>query len=337
MRKIITVLLFSVLTVNLFSQAKSCDKTIINKSYTYASIYGALTALIDKPSKANYFSDDFFNDLLKKIILDKKFSDKEKVQLFYLMQKKIGYAFSGVSYLAPNQNYFATHEGKVYTYQKTRLSLKSLNYDPAAFLKLAETYRTSDAILSSNAVLLATLLNADSAVKKLRVFTKESVIKESKNPNIFNHYVCLSASIIQDSSVVKNLVKNLVTFNVNEMVEDALCALYAKVNPLSLIKTYLLSEKNERHGLAIQTAVCIMYTKLPEAAFKPNLESITKAVNEKWKKDILVNILDKKYDFNYSLTSTTKVVTKVWDGVTVQPCPEGILIVTGNFSEFDEN
>src|SRR4051812_10813530 len=101
MRNIYPVLLFSILTFNLFSQNKTCDKGAINKSYSHASIYGALTTLIDKPSKANYFGDDFFNDLLQKIVLDKKFSDKEKVQLFYLMQKKIGYAFSGVAYLAP--------------------------------------------------------------------------------------------------------------------------------------------------------------------------------------------------------------------------------------------
>lgn len=337
MRKLYPVLLLLFFAVPVFSQSKICDKNVINKSYSYSSVYGALKILIDKPSKADYFSDDFFNDLLQKIILDVKFSDKEKVQLFYLMQKKIGYAFSGVAYLPPKQNYFLNHQGKVYTYQKTALSLKHLNYNPAPFLKIAETYRTSDAILASNALLLATLLNSDSAVKKLRTFTKENVIKEAKNALIFNHYVCLSAALVQDSIIVKNLIKNVSGFSSNEWVEDALCALYAKTNPLSVIKNYLLSEKNEAHALAIQTAVCIISEKAPEAAFAPNIENIRKACNEKWKKEIFTNILDKKYQDKYSLTSATTMVTKVWERVAVQNCPEGLLITSGTFTEFDEN
>ena len=340
MRKISLLLLFlfSTLIFTGFSQGnKNGDKATLGKTYSYGSVYAGLRNMIDKPNKSNYFSDDFFNDLLKKILQDPKFSDKEKIQLFYLMQKKIGYAFSGISYLPPQQNYFTNHTGKVYTYQKTQVSLKGLNYNPAAFLKIAETYRTSDALLSANALLLASLINPDSAVKKLQFFTKGNVIKEAKNGAIFNHYACLSAALAQDSIVVKNLTKNLNTFTSKEWIEDVLCALYAKSNPLSLIKQYIINEKNERNGLAIQTALCVLAGKIPEPSFERSLQGIEKSVNEKWKKDILNNVLAKKYLFDYSLASNDKVTTKVWEGFTVQVYNDGVLITNGIFTEFDEN
>jgi len=337
MHKLYFTSLLSVLTLIGVSQVRLCNKDVIGKTYSYGSIYGSLKGLVDKPSKENYFNDEFFNDLLVKLLQDKKFSEKEKVQMFYLMQKKIGYAFAGASYLPPEQNYFASHQGKVYTYQKMSVSLKSAGVSPSPYLKIAETYRTSDAILSANALLLATLINPDSALKKLHTLSKDHVIKEAKNANIFNHYVCMSASLVQDSIVVKNLVKNLGSFTVNEWIEDDLCALYAKSNPLSLLKTYLMSEKNEKNGLAIQTALDVIIEKAPKASFENTVKSLRSIMSEKWKKDILGNMLDNKYQANYSLCNPKKVVTKVWDGVTVQSCPDGLLITNSALTEFDEN
>lgn len=337
MKKACFVVLGLLLASKLVPQAKTCGKSATEKAYSYTVIYGGIKALIDKPLAANFFKDDYFNDLLRNIVLDKKFSDKEKVQMFYLMQKKIGYAFSGVSYLPPEQNYFNNHQGKVYTYQKTLSALKGIDYNAAAFFRIAETYRTTDAILASNALLLGTLISPDSAVKKLEFFTRDNVIKEAKNPNVFNHYVCLSASLVQDSIVVKNLLKDLESFTSNEWIEDVLCTLYSKSNPLAQIKTYIQNEKNEKNGLAIQTALSILYTKLSEATYDGVVQRIHKSLTEKWKKDIVASIMDRKYPYNYSLASPTKIVTKVWEGVSVQPCPDGLLIVNGTLTEFDAN
>ena len=78
---------------------------------------------------------------------------------------------------------------------------------------------------------------------------------------------------------------------------------------------------------------------MPEASYETSLKDILKSISEKekWKKDILKNMLDKKYSFNYSLANNDKIVTKVWDGVTAQQFANGLLISNGTLTEFDEN
>lgn len=340
MRKISFLILSFVFFTKSFSQnTKSCDKSVIDKTYSYSSIHGSLRVMINKVPKEKLFDDAFFNDLLKNIVDDVKFSDKEKVQLFYLMQKKIGFAFSGVAFIPPKQNYFMNHNGKVYTFQKTHVVLKTAKAKSKTFLNIAETYRVSDAILAGNALLLATLINPDSVVKKLHAYTKESVIMQSKNANIFNHYVCMSASLVKDSIITKNLIANLEKNASPEMKEDWLCALYSKVNPLSTLQKYILNEKEAKNALAVQTAVCIIYDKVPETSFEKSVNNILKSISEKekWKQDILKNALSKKYPFNYSLANNDKIVTKVWEGVLAEQFSNGLLITNGALTEIDED
>ncbi|MBX3162856.1 MAG: hypothetical protein KF900_00085 [Bacteroidetes bacterium] len=323
-----------------FSQTvKPCDKEVLNKTYTYANIDGILRNIISKVPQEKLFGDDYFNNLLKTIVDDRKLSEKEKVQLFYLMQKKIGFAFSGVAFIPPKQNYFMNHSGRVYTFQKTHAVLTTINAKAQVYLDIAETQRSSDALLAGNALLLATLISPETSAKKLRTYTKETVIKQSKNANVFNHYVCMSASLVQDSVIVKNLIANLEKSASAEMKEDWLCALYSKINPLITLQKYILGEKDKRNALAIQTALCIIYDKVPETSYATSLKSILNAIPEKeeWKQELLKNVWSKKYPYNYSLANNEKLISKIWEGVSVQQCSEGYLITNGALTEIDED
>jgi hypothetical protein len=310
--KIIAILLISFFAKG-YSQVpvREFNKLTFSKTYAQVEINKSLRDFIDQAGKEEYFNDDFFNNQLKAIVQNQNYSEKDKALLFYLMQKKIGFAFYGSAYIPPKQNYFSHHLGKVYIYQKTKLSLKDLNYDVANLLALVDSNRNKDAILASSALLLATLLNTDNVGKKLEYYSQEAIISQSKNPEIFNHFVCLTSSMIQDSIIVRNLNHNLMAFTSNSQIEDVLCAIYSKKNPVTTIKTYILNEKNPKNELAIQTALCALADKVPPAAFQQSVKVLIASSHEKWKTDLFKNISANKIPYNYALSSNDLLVTKV--------------------------
>ena len=93
MKNITLIFLFLLLSIKSYSQGRPINKLTLETTYSYVEIHKSLRDLIEQADKSSYFDDAFFNSLLKKIILDKQFTDEEKVQLFYLMQKKLGFAF----------------------------------------------------------------------------------------------------------------------------------------------------------------------------------------------------------------------------------------------------
>ena len=331
------LILFSTLSLNLFCQVRNINKLTLETTYSWVEIHQSLRDLIDKADRSSYFDDDFFNSTLKKIIQDKQFSDKEKVQLFYLMQKKLGFAFVGLNYLPPKQNYFMFHTGEAITWDKTCSTLKDLNYNIRNFMTLVDSNLKRDAILSSNALLLATLLNPDSAAKKLEYYSQAEIILQSKNPDIFNHYICQSTAVKQSPVIVANLVKNIMTFKTETFIEDAFCALYAKNNPVRTIKTYILQEQNPENELAIQTALCALEAKVPAATFEKSVKSLVSESKEKWKKDLCKAIAASKIPFNYNLANKEQIVTKTWEGVTLSIYKDGVLLSNGALLEFDPN
>lgn len=337
MKKIILVFLFVSIFMEGFSQGRPINKLTLETTYSYVGISKGLRDIIEQPEKSSYFDDEFFNNMLKKIVLDKQFGDKEKVQLFYLMQKKLGFAFVGVNYLPPKQNYFNFFMGEVLTCHKTRMSLRELKYDPTSLLALVDSTWKRDPILASNALLLATILNSESSASTLEKYSQGEMILQAKNPDIFNHYLCLSAAIKQDTVITTNLVKNTTFFKSENYIEDAFCALYAKNNSVSTIKTYILQEQNPQNDLAIQTALSALSSKVPPATFEKSVKSFIDEAKEKWKKDLCKNILTNKTPYNYSIADAELVVTKKWEGVTLSLYTDGALMTNGTLLEFDPN
>jgi len=307
-----------------FSQGRPINKLTLETTYSYTQIHKAIRDIVDQPDKSSYFDDEFFNSMLKKILTDKQFTEKERVQIFYLMQKKLGFAFIGVSYLPPKQNYFSFFSGKVITWQKTRSMLKELHYDPTGLLAIVDSSRTRDAVLASNALLLATIVSPEGVQSKLEQYSQYDMILKSKNADIFNHYVCLSAAIKQDTIVTDNLAKNLMTFKSEPILEDILCAMYSKNNFVATIKDYLVKEQNPQNELAIETALGALYSRVPPATFEKSVKGFLSEEKEKWKKDIYKNILAKKILNNYSIANAELLVIKKWDYVHSANIPMGL-------------
>lgn len=338
MKKTIIILpLILFLTSQGFSQTRPVNTLNLQNSYSYSKIHKSLRDLVDQAERSSYFDDAFFNALLKKIVSDKQFSEKEKVQIFYLMQKKLSFAFVGVAYLPPKQNYFNFFMGESITWQKTALNLKELHYDVTGLLALVSSEQKSDPVVASNALLLATILNPDSSLSKLEYYSRAELIAEFENPDIFNHHLCLSAAIKQNEIIATNLASNILNFKKEMQIEDALCALYTKNNPVGTIKDYILQEQNVENDLAIETALCALQNKVPQATFEKSLKNFIDECNEKWKKELLKKILGNKIPFNYSLADKEQIVNKVWEEVTLSLYTDGALITDKNLMEFDPN
>ncbi|WP_317898983.1 hypothetical protein [Aurantibacillus circumpalustris] len=318
-------------------QVRPINKLTLETTYSYTEIDKKLRDVIDEADKPSYFDDAFFNSLLKRIVSDKQYSDKEKTQLFYLMHKKLGFAFVGVNYLPPKQNYFTFFLGEVITLQKTAFLLRSLNYNVNELLVIVDSTAKRDAVIASNALLLATVLNPKAVLEKLHKYSLGEEIQSVKHPDIFNHYVCLSAAISQDTIITANLISNILGFKTEAQIEDALCALYAKNNPVSTIKDYIMGENNPENNLAIQTALCALAVKVPEATFEKSVKSFAKEASEKWKKDLFKDLASNKTPFNYSISDPEQIVTKKWEGIVLSFYTDGGLISNGNLLEFDPN
>jgi hypothetical protein len=317
------------------AQVREINKLTLQKAYTEKEIAGPLKSLVNQSNKESYFHDDFFNGQLKKFMKDKHLTEKDRVHLYYLMLKKIGYAFVGVEYIPPALNYYSYHAGKVEVFVKTRTALKDLDYDVTGLCALVDSNRTKDIILSSNAILLATILNPAKMGARLENWSKPEIVNSAVNPAIFHHYVCLATSLVQTPAIVRNLQTCLANCKSEAMMEDVFCALYSKNNPVSIIKEYILKEHNQHNELVIQTALCALHLKVPEASFRQSVLELIKSSKDEWKTKMFQAILDGKIPHNYAMSHAENVVTKSWEGVQVSNYLEGNLIITKGVIEFD--
>jgi hypothetical protein len=321
----------------LYCQGRNINKLTLETTYSYSEIHKSLRDLVDNVKKEDFFKDEFFNNMLMKILQDKQFTYKEKVQLFYLMQKKLGYAFVGINYLPPKQNYFIFHLSKIQVLERTKNDLKALKLDPSMYILMADSHKTNDPIIASNALLIAALINTDKTLIKLRQASETQNIIKSKNPVIYNHYLCLSSALVQDSIVTRNLKKNIFEFKEEGMIEDAICAFYSKPNPVGPIKEILIKEKNPNNDLVILTAICALHTKISENSFQQAVKNLSNFMSEKWKVDLLTKVADGAIPFNYPLTKADQLAAKVWDFVQVTYYNDGALISNNTLLEFDPN
>ncbi len=337
MKKKLLLTVCSLAWLATFSQSRPINKMTMQTTYSQVDIEKSTREYVDAQKREDYFKDEFFNAFLAKTLQDPAFTARQKVQVFYLMLKKIGYSFAGVNYLPPKQNYFIFHLSKISVLEKTQNVLQSAKLDVSPILALADELKTNDPIISANALLLSMLMDRDKTTKLLQKISQPGVTKKSKNPAIINHYVCLSASLTNDSSVRANLRASLFSFKQEAMLEDLFCAIYSKQAPLGDIKDYILQETNEQNDLVIETAACILQTRISAAAYVQNLKTISGLAVEPWKKTLLNDLANNKFPYTYALTSDNQLVPKVWDGVQMSLYTDGTLISNNALLEFEPN
>lgn len=335
--KYFSCLLGLVFTLHLSAQVRPINKNTLNNTYTVKQIPAGLVATIDATVRAEYFKDDFYNTTLSGILSNSKYTTREKTWLFYLMQKRIGYGFVGVEYLPPDLNYYDFMSGKIKVYTATRQSLAAIKGDPKPFIALGDSLMATDVVLAGNAYLLAQLLDSKTTNHHLTQLLASGKLLTNKFGFVLNHYVCIALAIAQDDKNADVLKKCLDTYSHPEMIEDVFCALYSRQAPVALIRKYILREVDPKNEVAIQTALCALAAKVPEASFKESLTSLSKEVKEEWKKKIIERALNNGEIQLYMLTKKDQVVIKIWKGVEFTEYTDGHFVFINGFMEFDAN
>lgn len=335
--KLITCLLVAMCSIQIHAQVRPINKNTLNNTYTVKQIPSKLQAVIEATPRAEYFKDSFYNSTLSAFIFNPAYSHREKVWLFYLMQKKLGYGLVGVEYLPPDINYYDFMAGKAKLYIATKQTLHQSKTDAKAFVALGDSVLNSDVILACNAYLLAQLIDSKSTNTHLLQLISSGKVAAHQYAFIVNHYLCLALAISQDDKNTNVLKKCLETYTHPEMIEDVLCALYVKQAPVSLIKNYILREVNPKNEVAIQTALCALAAKVPEASFKESLNSLSKEVKEDWKKKIIDRALSNGEIQLYMLTKKDQIVIKLWQGVEFTEYADGQFVFIKGLMEFDPN
>jgi hypothetical protein len=298
-----------------------------------ASIAGAGQATEDDESKAPSFpidaeakafvgrfdrtelvKDDVFVKALKELA-GTKLSPEAKADAFALMQERIGWLFVGAARLFPKYGYAQSVAMILSTYFKYQDALPA-GLDVAPLLELSRTARVQHPLRSSNALLLATILNHKAAKDVVSKAIDAEAIKKAPVPAIDLHNLCLAAPLVRDPAVVSKLMDLLPGIDSEESREDVIAA-------TSIFEDDTLRDKVEQFvrrrfpgsfDNSDQTALIVLANVSPRDHFRTFYKSLGDLTKDK--KDVARLSEFWNSGFRDRLTSDdpAKTPLKIWDG-----------------------
>ena len=186
---------------------------------------------------------------------------------------------------------------------------------------------------SSNALLLAALLDPKTTKKQIEVFLKYETIMNAQVPDILLHHVCLASVLTKDLKTVSQLANFLNKDLTEEGSEDVLCTMGIFTSKTFINRTirFLKNFENMEHDLTAETAMVILRKRLDENDFQ---KIMAKLLN--------TNIKLKKI---YEALRNNKFITirkmdeknfyKSWDDFDIVIYEDGMLIKYKNkFADF---
>lgn len=138
---------------------------------------------------------------------------------FALLQRQLGWLFSGAVRVFPKLGYAETQAQVLTTYFQYQEQLpKDLKVGP--LLDLARTARAAHPLRGSNALLLATILNHNAAQEAVTKAIDLKLVESAPVPAIDLHNLCLAAALTRDPRVVAALLAFLPKIESEESRED---------------------------------------------------------------------------------------------------------------------
>lgn len=279
--------------------------------------------------------DDYFLKNLSEILKRDDFTEDDKVDVFYLMLKKIKWSFSGVLDIPPKYDYrmlFNNYAGIFVSYQKF---LKSLNYNGKGLLEIAKRDYKSNVMHASNALLLAAILDPQSFIQDISFFLDFRHIQESQFADIFLHYICLATTLTLKLEYVLQLSDFLNQEISEEAKEDLLCSLSIYALPESMKRVFVFLAKPHESGedLAVETGMIVLNKRTPPQYFQQMKEQLME-VNPDLKKSFAEL---EKNNFTSCITQKQGTFLKTWDDVDITLYDDGMFISYKNkFTDFIE-
>jgi len=280
-------------------------------------------------------NDEYFIQCLRSILDDTTLSDEEKIYGFYLLQKKIGWAFCGTAYIPSRKNYCMVFSGYVGVYAKTRQKLEPMNYDVASFCRIAQKNLSTNSVLSANAIFLASMLNPKASQKDLRELLDYKSVQSAQVPDIMNHYLCL-ASIFTIGDQVERLGRNLELISSEEAKEDIICILhvYQDQEAWEPIKRFMSTVTDSHYGTALETAFFALMRRMQKEEFQLMIDDLILRSVDSWKKGTLIKLMNNEIPYYSSGSKPDQNFIKVWDSFNITIYDDAYLIsYKGHFKE----
>lgn len=293
-------------------------------------------ASVAKHSGRALGDDSYFIETLRGFLMSRDLSDEEKAWAFYLMQKKIGWAFGGFVHIPAGFNYYKVFTSHAGFYYQVHRELRSLDYDVRPFLRIAKARYRDNVMLAANALLLGAVLNPSAARGDLYDFLDYEVLKGAQVPDILNHYLCLGVVFAMTPEAAEKLGRNLIRLPSEEAKEDVISVLgmYENRAGWEYIRGYVITESEPRRSQAVETGLFVLKRRLEREELDALSQSLRRDSSNPWKTRVLDRLTQSTFPGEFEDRKKGSWM-KIWDPFSVGVFDNGILMSTdNNFKEF---
>jgi quinoprotein glucose dehydrogenase len=288
----------------------------LDKKPSFA-IEPAALAYVGKFDRMALFKDETFVRALKDLAAS-DLSPAAKADAFALMLERIGWLFVGAARLFPGRGYAETQAMIVTTLVEYEQKMpKGLEVRP--LLELARTARNDHPLRSSNALLLATILNREAAKDAVRKAIDLKAIEAAQVPAIDLHNLSLAAALTADPKLVGELVALLPKIHSEESREDliAITLNYRTDELRGQIEQFVRTQFPALFDNSVQTALIVLAHVGPPNHFRDFYKSLGDLNKDKKDIDLLRKFWDRGFRDRLQPDEQALSPLKIWDGFTL--------------------
>jgi hypothetical protein len=282
---------------------------------------------VAKHTREELSRDDVFVAVLQDLAKS-DLSPRSKADAFALMQERIGWLFAGTARLFPNLGYFQTQTMILSTYFGYQQKMPP-EFEVGPLLAFAKESRGNHPLRSSNALLLAIILNRAAAHDAVIKAIDAKLISSAMVPAIDLHNLSMAAALTGDPKVVARAVALLPGIESEESREDLLAAtgIYRNDELREAVEKFLRERFPASFDNSVQTALMVLAHAGPADHFREFYKSLGKDPDGI---DKLRKFWDSGFRDPLQSDDPKRKSLKTWDGFTVNLEKEGAWITFGD-------
>lgn len=231
--------------------------------------------------------DEFFLATLRRLLDDEGWTAAERVDAFYLMQRKIGMGFTGWADLPPRWGYGDVFWRRADIFDAYRAALSDLEIDGRAYVAVARDSYREHPVRMGNALLLTALLDRRATQGVLDILTDPHRLAGSPVPPIAVHYLALSAAVSGDRRRVAALGPLLAEVPFEESREDLIYALaYRTAGPevLAVFEAHVAASAQRGFDLSTGAALTALHRQLDHDDYRQaHMRAMAASDDEAWR------------------------------------------------------
>ena len=276
----------------------------------------AAEAFIGKFDRTALLKDEVFIKALEDLAKS-DLSPAAKADAFALMQQRVGWLFVGAARLFPGQSYAQTQALVLTTFFEYQQKMpKGLEVGP--LLELVRTSRADHPLRASNAILLAVILNRESAKDAVGKMIDLKAIEAAPVPAIDLHNVGLAAALAVDPKIVAAAVDLLPKIESEESREDliVITSIFRDDALRGKIEQFARSRFPASFDNSVQTALIVLAHAGPPDHFRDFYKSLGDLTKDKKDIELLRKFWDSGFRDRLQSDDPGKTPLKIWDGFT---------------------